>query len=105
MPTARGNAQAPPGVVLEARDFFSLEEGDTGEGRPQAGFDLIVLRDVLEHMPDGGAALRKAAALLAPGGIVFASFAPFWSPFGGHQHNGAGLFANVPWQQAPRPGR
>ncbi|MBW8887835.1 MAG: methyltransferase domain-containing protein [Fibrobacteres bacterium] len=88
---ARGKAEAPAGVVLEARDFFSVADG---------GFDLIVLRDVLEHMPHAADALLKAASLLAPGGIIFASFAPFWSPFGGHQHNGAGFFANVPWLQA-----
>lgn len=88
---ARGKAEAPAGVVLEARDFFSLTEG---------AFDLIVLRDVLEHMPHAADALGKAASLLAPGGILFASFAPFWSPFGGHQHNGAGFFANVPWLHA-----
>jgi SAM-dependent methyltransferase len=85
---ARGRAAAPAGVVLEAGDFFSLSEG---------GFDLILMRDVLEHMPNAGEALRKAEALLAPGGLIFASFAPFWSPFGGHQHNGAGFFSRVPW--------
>lgn len=88
---ARGKAEAPAGVVLEARDFFSFSEG---------GFDLIVLRDVLEHMPHAVDALMKAASLLAPGGIIFASFAPFWSPFGGHQHNGVGFLANVPWLHA-----
>jgi SAM-dependent methyltransferase len=88
---ARGKSGAPAGVVLEARDFFSLTEG---------GFDLIVLRDVLEHMPNAAAALKQAASLLAPDGLIFASFAPFWSPFGGHQHNGAGFFAHVPWLQA-----
>jgi SAM-dependent methyltransferase len=86
-----GRGRCPAGVSLEARDFFGLEAG---------GFDLILLRDVLEHMPDAQAALRKAASLLAPGGSIFASFAPFYSPFGGHQHNGAGFFSNVPWLQA-----
>lgn len=86
-----GQARCPAGVLLETRDFFALDDG---------GFDLILLRDVLEHMPDAQAALRKAASLLAPGGMIFASFAPFYSPFGGHQHNGAGFFSNVPWLQA-----
>jgi SAM-dependent methyltransferase len=88
---ARGKELAPAGMLLEARDFFSLEE---------TGFDLIVLRDVLEHMPDAAGALRKAATLLAPDGLIFASFAPFWSPFGGHQHNGDGFFSRLPWLQA-----
>lgn len=90
---ARGKSGAPAGVVLESRDFFSLTE------RGEEGFELIILRDVLEHMPDAGAALKHAASLLAPNGLIFASFAPFWSPFGGHQHNGAGFFSHVPWLQ------
>jgi SAM-dependent methyltransferase len=92
---ARGKESAPGGMRLEVGDFFALEE---------SGFDLILLRDVLEHIPDAGGALRKAASLLAPGGLLFASFAPFWSPFGGHQHNGDGFFSCVPWLQAlPEP--
>jgi SAM-dependent methyltransferase len=86
-----GREKCPPGVALEARDFFGI--GDEG-------FDLILMRDVLEHMPDAAGALRKAAGLLNPGGLLFASFAPFYSPFGGHQHNGAGFFSRVPWLQA-----
>src|SRR5690606_14219326 len=57
----------------------------------------VLLRDVLEHIVDVEGALAKAARLLKPGGFVFASFAPFLSPFGGHQHNGSGPFASVPW--------
>lgn len=88
---ARGMETAPAGMRLETRDFFTLDD---------TGFDLIMLRDVLEHMPDAVGALRKAAGLLAPGGLIFASFAPFWSPFGGHQHNGDGPFSRLPWLQA-----
>ncbi|HKP98393.1 MAG TPA: methyltransferase domain-containing protein [Fibrobacteria bacterium] len=83
-----GAGKCPPGVALEVRDFFSL---------PARGFDLILMRDVLEHIPDAERALGKAASLLNPGGLLFVSFAPFYSPFGGHQHNGSGFFANVPW--------
>ena len=84
----RAGREKSPGIVLEERDFFGLE---------RESFDLILLRDVLEHMPDTAGALRKAAGMLAPGGLIFASFAPFGSPFGGHQHNGAGPFAGAPW--------
>ncbi len=83
-----GSGRCPRGVSLEAGDFLSLDAGR---------FDIILLRDVLEHIVDVEAALAKAAALLNPGGTVFASFAPFYSPFGGHQHNGSGLPSRVPW--------
>lgn len=86
-----GRERCPTGVKLEVADFFTL---------PARGFDLILMRDVLEHMPDAEGALAKAASLLHPGGRLFVSFAPFYSPFGGHQHNGSGFFSNVPWLQA-----
>jgi SAM-dependent methyltransferase len=110
----QGIGKCPPGVRLEVRDFFGLERVDPEAYDPDssgtellkrgtdgsAGFDLILLRDVLEHIPDAEGALAKAASLLAPGGLIFTSFAPFYSPFGGHQHNGSGFFSNVPWLQA-----
>lgn len=85
-----GLERGPPGVRLEVRDFFALED---------RLFDFILMRDVLEHIVDVERALAKAERLLKPGGMIYASFAPFYSPFGGHQHNGAGPFANVPWLQ------
>jgi SAM-dependent methyltransferase len=85
---AAGAARCPPGVRLEVEDFLALE------GKR---FDLILLRDVLEHIVEVEGALAQAARLLAPGGAVFASFAPFYSPFGGHQHNGSGLPSRIPW--------
>lgn len=64
-----GAARCPRGVRLEVKDFLSLE------GKR---FDLILLRDVLEHIVEVERALAHAARLLAPGGAVFASFAPFY---------------------------
>jgi SAM-dependent methyltransferase len=109
----QGSGKRPAGVRLEARDFFGMQavdpeafDPDTQGANPLhrsasalGGYDLILMRDVLEHIPDAEGALRKAASLLAPRGMIFASFAPFYSPFGGHQHNGAGIFSNVPWLQ------
>lgn len=109
----QGSAKCPAGVRLEARDLFGMEpvdpeafDPDTHGSRPLhraassvGGYDLILMRDVLEHIPDAEGALRKAASLLAPRGTIFASFAPFYSPFGGHQHNGSGIFSNLPWLQ------
>lgn len=48
-------------------------------------YDLILFRDVLEHIPDVDAALRESAARLAPGGAIVVIYPPYWSPFGGHQ--------------------
>ena len=37
----------------------------------QRRFDVVVMNDFLEHLPDPGAALEAAGALLAPGGVLF----------------------------------
>ncbi len=85
-----GMERGPTGMRLETGNFFTL--------KPE-GYDFILMRDVLEHIVDVEKALAKAVSLLKPGGMIYVSFAPFYSPFGGHQHNGAGLFSNIPWLQ------
>ena len=53
--------------------------------RVQGPFELILFRDVLEHIPDRDAALRESRARLAPEGAVVVIFPPYFSPYGGHQ--------------------
>jgi SAM-dependent methyltransferase len=43
------------------------------EFRPAAAPDVVSMADVLEHMPFPRRALRRAAELLAPGGLLFLS--------------------------------
>jgi len=51
----------------------------------RGAFDVVVLRDVIEHLDDAGIALKNIAKLLKPGGVVLLTFPPYTSPFGGHQ--------------------
>jgi 2-polyprenyl-3-methyl-5-hydroxy-6-metoxy-1,4-benzoquinol methylase len=60
-------------------------------------FDFILLRDVLEHSVDASRMLRQTAKLLCAGGMAYVTYTPFLSPYGGHQHNGKGLFSHVPY--------
>jgi len=48
-------------------------------------FDLIILKDVIEHIPDQERFMGFLKAFLAPGGKVFFAFPPWYMPFGGHQ--------------------
>jgi len=48
-------------------------------------FDLIILKDVIEHLPDKVKVLHTLKKSLNPGGIIFFAFPPWWMPFGGHQ--------------------
>ena len=48
-------------------------------------FDIIVLRDVIEHLPNQALAIQLMKSLLKEDGIVFFAFPPWRMPFGGHQ--------------------
>lgn len=48
-------------------------------------FDLIVLKDVIEHIPNQEQLLQKLGSFLKPGGHIFLGFPPWQMPFGGHQ--------------------
>lgn len=48
-------------------------------------FDLIILKDVIEHIPDQERFIGVLPSLLKPNGIVFFAYPPWWMPFGGHQ--------------------
>jgi len=48
-------------------------------------FDLIVLKDVIEHIHDQAKLLNKLHSFLLPHGAIFLGFPPWQMPFGGHQ--------------------
>jgi len=54
-------------------------------GLERGPFDLILLRDVVEHLEDLPKALRILTEHLAPGGQMLMVFPPYYSPFGAHQ--------------------
>jgi len=47
--------------------------------RPAKPFDAVLLKDVLEHVPDDRSLLRDMAAVTAPGGIMVVSTQNSWS--------------------------
>jgi SAM-dependent methyltransferase len=66
-------------LTLIANDIFDLEPLHTGT------FDLIILRDSLEHITYQEKFLLHIKEFLNPDGIIFISFPPWQMPFGGHQ--------------------
>ena len=48
-------------------------------------FDLIILKDVIEHIPDQGRFMPQLHRFLKPGGVIFFAFPPWMMPYGGHQ--------------------
>jgi SAM-dependent methyltransferase len=79
-------------------DRFRLEVADVmAVGERQYEFDLVLLHDVLEHIPEYPEALAAVATSLARGGHVFVSFPPYFSSFGGHQQLAGGLARKLPF--------
>lgn len=48
-------------------------------------FDIIIMRDTLEHIHDQGAFLKHLSKFIKPSGKIFFAFPPWRMPFGGHQ--------------------
>jgi len=68
-------------LIYILNDIYKVNvEKDLG-GR----FDLIVLKDVIEHIHDQARLLQKLHSFLLPHGAIFFGFPPWQMPFGGHQ--------------------
>ncbi len=63
-------------INIFEKDFYSQYKGS---------FDIIILKDVIEHVPDQEKFIPYLAEFLSPAGIIFFGFPPWRMPFGGHQ--------------------
>lgn len=67
-------------------------------------FDVIILKDVIEHLPEQEKAIPYLAKFLKPGGQIFFGFPPWYMPFGGHQQTAKSKLAMMPYYHIlPRP--
>jgi len=61
-------------------------------------FDLIILKDVIEHIHEQERLIPKLRSFLKPGGKIFFAFPPWQMPFGGHQQICSNkLLSKLPW--------
>ncbi|HPI19924.1 MAG TPA: class I SAM-dependent methyltransferase [Candidatus Kapabacteria bacterium] len=60
-------------------------------------FDLVILRDVIEHIDDTKKCLKNISKLLKKGGSLYVTFPPYTSPFGGHQHTLQNIWGKIPY--------
>jgi len=67
-------------ITFIAKDIYKVTEEELG-GR----FDLIIMKDVIEHIHDQKKLLERLHDLLLPQGVIFFGFPPWQMPFGGHQ--------------------
>lgn len=66
-------------------DKISFHAMDIYDANELGSFDLIFMRDVLEHIHDQRHFMRHVKRFLKPGGKLFLGFPPWQNPFGGHQ--------------------
>lgn len=67
-------------------------------------FDLVILRDVIEHLEKPQSALLNIKNMLKTNGLLYVTFPPYYSPFGGHQHQTNNIFSKVPYLHwLPKP--
>ncbi|GAB3461858.1 class I SAM-dependent methyltransferase [Actinophytocola sediminis] len=72
--SARGHPAA--GMVRASGTQLPLRDGTV---------DVCYSSNVLEHVADPAAMLAEMVRVTKPGGTVFASFTPWFSPWGGHE--------------------
>ena len=69
-------------LTLIAKDIYEVDSPEELIGEK---FDVIVLKDVIEHIHDQKKLLVKLKSFLKPGGVIYFGFPPWQMPFGGHQ--------------------
>lgn len=66
-------------IQLIHKDIYVVPKDEIGT------FDIIMMRDVIEHIHNQERFMAFLEQLLRPDGIVFFGFPPWRMPFGGHQ--------------------
>jgi SAM-dependent methyltransferase len=68
-------------LIIVLKDIYQIDPETELNGK----FDLIILKDVIEHIPHQERLMEKMKDLLRPGGAIYFGFPPWQMPFGGHQ--------------------
>ncbi|MEO6681625.1 MAG: class I SAM-dependent methyltransferase [Ginsengibacter sp.] len=77
--------------------FFVNNIYDTDVGTLGGQFDIIVLKDVIEHIHDQARLIDWLHSFLKPGGVIYFGFPPWQMPYGGHQQMCQYFLAKVPY--------
>ncbi|MBN8859553.1 MAG: class I SAM-dependent methyltransferase [Sphingobacteriales bacterium] len=87
-------------LKLVAKDIYESDVDRDFSG----SFDIIVLKDVIEHIHDQPRLIGWMKTFLKPGGIIFFGFPPWYMPFGGHQQMCRSAISRLPYiHLLPRP--
>ena len=67
-------------ITLFSKDIYETTLAELG-----GAFDIIVLKDVIEHIHDQPKLMKYMQTLLTEKGVIFFGFPPWQMPYGGHQ--------------------
>ena len=80
-------------AAIRTDDIYDVSPADLG-----GAFDVVVLKDVIEHIPHQERMVPRLREFLAPDGVLFFGFPPWYMPFGGHQQIAASKrVTRIPW--------
>ena len=68
-------------INFVSKDIYKVDIETELHGR----FDIIILKDVIEHIHNQEKLIAWMKSFLLPGGVIFFGFPPWQMPFGGHQ--------------------
>lgn len=80
-------------IRFVAKDIYKVDIENDLNGL----FDIIVLKDVIEHIHDQARLIGWMKNFLKPGGVVFFGFPPWYMPFGGHQQMCRSTISKMPY--------
>ncbi|MFT3704487.1 MAG: class I SAM-dependent methyltransferase [Agriterribacter sp.] len=80
-------------LKLVAKDIYLSDVEQDFNG----AFDLILLKDVIEHIHDQPKLIGWMKTFLKAGGIIFFGFPPWYMPFGGHQQICKSFISRLPY--------
>jgi SAM-dependent methyltransferase len=76
-------------IHLFTEDVYTTSPEKIGE------FDIIIMRDVIEHIHNQERFMNYVKRFLKPDGVFFLGFPPWQNPFGGHQQICTNKIASV----------
>ena len=87
-------------IQFITRDIYDIDvEKDIGHR-----FDLVILKDVIEHIPNQEKFISQLHNFLNADGVVFFGFPPWYMPFGGHQQMATKKILGLPYYHIlPKP--
>ncbi len=76
---------------------IEFHEDDICNLKTKGKFDVIILRDVIEYVNSPLKALVSLKDMLANEGIFYITLAPWYGPYGGHQHHPDSITRYMPY--------